>query len=90
MAETNEFADVLSTIAEDLHLTRCDQVCFTGTEDDQVDERDHGTSDEVLGDAYMEQGGHAPEETDRDAELLEEILPLVHQETKWVRCIRDH
>ena len=32
--ETNEFADVLGAIAEDQHLARCAQVCFTGTEDD--------------------------------------------------------
>ena len=31
--ETVEFADVLGAITEDLHLTRCAQVCFTGTED---------------------------------------------------------
>ena len=27
--QTVEFADVLGAIAEDQHLTRCDQVCFT-------------------------------------------------------------
>ena len=30
--ETVEFADVLGAIAEDHHLTRCAQVCFTGTQ----------------------------------------------------------
>ena len=45
--ETVEFADVLGAIAEDQHLTRCAQVCFTGTEEDQAEQRDHGTIDEV-------------------------------------------
>ena len=55
--ETNEFADVFGTIAEDLHLTRCDQVCLTGAEDDQAEQHDHGTIGEVPGDPYMEHGG---------------------------------
>ena len=29
---------ILGTIAEDLHLTRCAQVCFTGAEDDQAEQ----------------------------------------------------
>ena len=33
--ETIEFADLLGTIAEDQHSTRCAQVCFAGTEKDQ-------------------------------------------------------
>ena len=41
--ETVEFADVLGAIAEDQHLTRCAQVCFTGTEADQAEQRGHGT-----------------------------------------------
>ena len=53
--ETVEFADVLGTIAEDFHLARCAQVCFTGTEEDQAERHDHGTIDEVLGDQDMEE-----------------------------------
>ena len=48
--ETVEFADVLGTIAE-----KCAQVCFTGTEEDQAERHDHGTTDEVLGDQDMEE-----------------------------------
>ena len=55
VSETYEFADVLGTIAEGLHLTRCDQVCFTRTGDDQAEQHFHGTINEVLGDPYMEQ-----------------------------------
>ena len=79
--ETIEFADVLATIAEDLHLTRCAQVCFTGTEDDQAEQHDHGTIDEVLGDPDMERGGDAPEEADREADPLEQIPLLGHPES---------
>ena len=46
--ETVEFADVLGAIAEDHHLTRRAQACFTGTEEDQGERHDHGTIDEVL------------------------------------------
>ena len=35
--ETVEFADVFGAISEDHHLTRCAQVCFTGTEEDQAE-----------------------------------------------------
>ena len=48
--ETVEFADVLGSIAEDQHLTRCAQVCFTDTEEDQAERHDQETIDEVLGD----------------------------------------
>ena len=41
--ETVEFADVLCAITEDQHLPRCAQVCFTGTEEDQAEQHDHGT-----------------------------------------------
>ena len=34
--EKAEFADVLGAIAEDQHLTRYAQVCFTGSEEDQA------------------------------------------------------
>ena len=75
--ETNEFADVLGTIVEDLHLTRCVPVCFTGTEDEQ---HDHGTIDEVLGNPDMDQGGDAAEEADREAHLPEHIpLPSLSE-----------
>ena len=75
--ETVEFADVLSAIAEDQHLTRCAQVCFTGTEEDQAEQRDQGTIDEVLGDQDKE-GGDALHEDDREAGLLEQMPPLGH------------
>ena len=53
--ETVEFAGVLGAIAEDQHMTRCAQVCFTGTEEDQAEQCDHGTIDEVLGYEDMEE-----------------------------------
>ena len=87
--ETIEFADVLGTIAEDLHVTRCAQVCFTGTEDDIAD----GTIDEVLGDPDMERGGDAPEEADRVADPPEQIPllgPFYVQSRCGNRCVRDH
>ena len=71
--EMVEFADVLGTIAEDLHLTRCAQVRVSGTEDDQTEQHDHGTIDEVLGGPDMERGGDAPEEADRDADPPQQI-----------------
>ena len=40
--ETVEFADVLGAIAEDFHLTRCAQLCFTGTEEDQAEQSRDG------------------------------------------------
>ena len=46
--ETVEFADVLGAIAENHHWTRCAQICFTGTEEDQTERHDHGLIDEVL------------------------------------------
>ena len=42
--ETVEFADVLDAIAEDQHLIRCAQVCFTGSEEDQAEQHDQGTT----------------------------------------------
>ena len=54
--ETVEFADVLGAIAEDFHLTRCAQVCFTRTEENQAEQHDQGTLDDVLGDRDLEQG----------------------------------
>ena len=73
--ETVEFADVLGSIAEDQHLTRSAQVCFTGTEEDQAERHEQGTIDEVLGDQDMEEGGDALEEVDREADPLEQ-MPL--------------
>ena len=81
LAETNEFPDVLGTIAEDLHLTRCAQVCVTGTEEDQAEQRDHATIDDVLGEQDMEGGGGGGdvlEEVNRDADLLEQMSLLGH------------
>ena len=72
--DTVEFADVPGSIAEDQHLTRCAQVCFMGTEEDQAERHDQGTIDEVPGDQDME-GGDALEEADREADLLEQ-MPL--------------
>ena len=92
--ETVEFADVLSAIAEDQHLTRCAQVCFTGTEEDQAKQRDHGTIDEVLGDKDMAEGGDVLEEADREADLLEQMLLPGHPESEkerlasWLRLPR--
>ena len=92
--EVNDFADVLGTIAEDLHLTRCAQVCFAGTEEDQAEQGDHGTIDEVLGDQDLEQGKDSLEEADRDADLPEQIPLLGHPESEkegpvsWLRLLR--
>ena len=79
--ETNEFADVLGTTAEDLHSTRCAQVCFTGTEDDRAEQHDHGTIDEVLGDPDTERGIDAPEDAERKADAPEQIPLLGHPES---------
>ena len=48
--EKVEFRYVLGAITEDLHLTRCAQVCFTGTEEDQAERYDQSAIDDVLGD----------------------------------------
>ena len=92
--ETVEFADVFGAIAEDHHLTRCAQVCFTGTETDQDEEHDQGTIGEVLGEQYMEQEEDVLEESDREAVLLEQIPLLGHPESEkerlasWLRLPR--
>ena len=78
--ESIEFANVLGTIAEDIHLTRCAQVCFTGTEDDQTEQHDQGTIDEVLGDPDIERGEDAPEEGDLKAGPPEQIPLPGHPE----------
>ena len=81
--ETVEFADVFRAIAEEQHLTRCAEVCFTGTEEKQAEQRDQGTIDEVLGDQHMEEERDPVEEADREADLLEQI-PLSFQLTQSV------
>ena len=83
--ETVEFMDVLGAIAEDQHLTRYAQVCFTVTEEDQAEQHDHGTIHEVLGDQDTERGGDAPEEADREAELLEQVPLPGHPESEKER-----
>ena len=52
--ETIEVADLLGAIVEDQNLTRCAQVCFAGTKEDQAEQHDQGTIDEVLEDQDME------------------------------------
>ena len=92
--DTVEFADVLGAIAEDHLLTRCAQVCFTGTEEGQAERHDHVTIDEVLGDQNMEEGGDVLDEANREADLLEQIPLLGHPEsekerlTSWLRLPR--
>ena len=92
--ETVDFADVLGSIAEDQHLTRCAQVCFTCTEEDQAERHDQGTIDEVLGDQDMEEGGDALEEADREADLPEQMPLPDHPESEkerrasWLRLPR--
>ena len=53
--ERVEFADVLGAITKDQHLTRCPQVCFADTEEDQAEEGDQGTFDEILGEQDIEE-----------------------------------
>ena len=72
--ETIDFADVFGAIAEDHHLTRCAQVCFKGTEKNQAERHDDGTIGEVLGDEDVGEGRGVSEETDREADLLEQVL----------------
>ena len=48
---------------------------MTGTEEDKVQQHDHGTIDEILGDQDMEQGIDALEEADREADLFEQMPP---------------
>ena len=92
--ETVEFVDVLGAIAEDQHLTRCAQVSFTSTEEDQTEQRDQETIDDVLGDQDMEGGEDALEEADREADLLEQMPLPGHPESEkerlasWLRLPR--
>ena len=92
--DTVEFAGVLGAIAEDQHLTRCAEVCFTGMEEDQAEQHDQGTIDVVLGDQDIGKGGDALEEADREADLLEQIPLPGHSESEkespasWLRLPR--
>ena len=89
--ERIEFADVLGAINEDPHLTRCTQVCFTGTEEDQAEQSDQETIDEVLGEQDMEEGRNFLEEADREKLIyLSRRLLLVTQSQRkrlapWLR-----
>ena len=89
-----KLADVLGAIAEYQHLTRCAQVCFAGTEEDQAEQHDQGTIDEVLEDQDMEEGGDAVEEADREADLREQMPLLGHPKSEkerlasWLRLPR--
>ena len=76
LAERCEFAGVLGTNAEDLHLTRRDQVCFTGTEEDPAKQHNQGTMHEVLGDQHMEQISDAPEEAEQEVDPPKELHML--------------
>ena len=80
--ESIEFANVLGTIVEDIHLTRCAQVCSTGTEDDRAEQHDHGRIDKVVGDPDIERGGDSPEEADREADPLGQIPFLGQPESR--------
>ena len=76
------------------HLTRCAQVCFAGTEEDQAEQHDQGTIDEVLGEQDVEEGGDALEKADREADLLEQMPLPGHQSQRknvlasWLRLPR--
>ena len=83
--ETVEFADVLGAIAEDLHLTRCAQVCFTGAEEDHAERYDQSAIDDVLGDQDLEQGKDVWEQADREADLLEQIPLLGYSKSEKER-----
>ena len=89
--ETVEFADVLGAIAEGNNLTRCAQVCFAGTEDDQAERHARSTIDEVLEDQDEDEKGDFLEEADQEADLLHHIPLLGHPESEnerlasWLR-----
>ena len=92
--ETVEFADFFDAIAEDHQLTRCAQVCFTGTDVDRAERHDHGTIDEVLADQDMEERGEVLDEADLEADLLDWIPVPGHPESEkerlasWLRLPR--
>ena len=92
--ETVEFTDLLGAIAEDQHLTRCAQVCFADTQEDQAEQHDQGTIDDVLEDQDVEEKGEALEEADREADLLEQMPLPGHPESEkerlatWLRLPR--
>ena len=84
---TVEFADVLGAIAQDFHLTRCAQVCFTGTEEDQAERHDHGPIDEVFGDQDMDEGGDVLDDADREGDLRAARSPQHYiNAAKTFRC----
>ena len=90
--ETVDFADVFGAIAEDLHLTRCAQICFAGTEEDEAEQHDQGTID---GDQDLQRGKGSLEEVDRVADLLEQLPLPGHPESEkerlasWLRLPRQ-
>ena len=92
--ETVEFADILGAIAEDHHLTRCAQVCFAGTEEDQAERHARSTIDEVLEDQDEDEKGDFLEEADQEADLLHHIPLLGHSESEnerlasWLHLLR--
>ena len=67
---------------------------FTGTEEDQAEQRDQVSTGEVLGDQDTEEGGDAPGEADREADLLEQMHLPGHPESEkehlasWFRLPR--
>ena len=77
----------IGAIAEDQHLTRCAQVCFTGTEEDRAAQHDQGMIDEVLGDEDMQEGGDVWDEADREADLHEQIPLPGHPESEKERLV---
>ena len=70
----------LGAIAEDNHLTRCAQVCFTASEEDRAEQHDRGAIDEVLEDQDMQEGRDVLDEAHGDADLLEQMPLLVYLE----------
>ena len=69
---------ILWTIAEDVHLILCDQICSQVQKTTKTSGHDHGTIDKVLGDTDTERAGDAPERADRGAVPPEQI-PLLSQ-----------
>ena len=66
----------------------------SGTEEDQAEQRDHGTIDGVLGDQDIAEEGDVLEEAEREADLLEQMPLLGHPESEkerlasWLRLPR--
>ena len=72
---TVEFSDILCTITEHLHLSRCVKVCFTGAEEDTAEQHGLRTIDEASGDADVKQGEDTAEEAGQEADSSEQISP---------------